>query len=239
VLRTRSVAALVTLVLATGGLLAVGTSSATADPATGDLVGLVKAKDGTYLLDVEVEALGPDGVVEASALTYESDVHPGQDGWFRLEVDPGRYRLRFSKDGYVTKTYAAKVRVESGDEVDFGTVTLARVPKPSRTSGRLKDNRITTTERAKVVVAVASAVTPTGAVTVKEGRSVVGSAKLRRADDGTVTVALPKLARGTHPLKVYYAGSETVAASKSRELKLTVEKPRRHRAPAAYRPNIR
>ena len=39
--------------------------------------------------------------------------------------------------------------------------------------------------------------------------------------------------------KVYYAGSGTVAASESRGFKLTVEKPRRHRTPAAYRPNIR
>jgi hypothetical protein len=194
-LRTRSVAALVTLVLATGGLLAAGTSSATADPAPGDVVGLVQAKGGEYLLDVEVEALDANGDVEASALTYESDVHPGQDGWFRLEVFPGQYRLRFSKDGYVTKTYVSKVDVGSGDEVNFGTVTLKPVPKPSKTSGRLKDNRITTAQHGKVVVDVTSRVTPTGAVTVKDGRHVVGSAKLRKANDGAVTVALAKLAR--------------------------------------------
>ena len=238
-LRTRSVAALVTIVLATGGLLAVTTPSAIADPAPGDVVGLVQAKGGDYLLDVEVEALDANGDVEASALTYESDVYPGLDGWFRLEVFPGEYRLRFSKPGYVTRTFVSRVDVGSGEEVDFGTVTLKPVPKPSKTSGRLKDNRITTAQRGKVVVDVTSRATPTGAVTVKDGRHVVGSAKLRTPQDGTVTVALPKLARGIHSLKVYYAGSDAVAASTSRVIKLTVEKPRRHRASAAYRPNIR
>jgi len=240
-IRTRSVALLATVVLGCAGTLAtvVGTA-ADAAPAdgTGDVVGLVKEKGGDYLLDVNVEAIDRNGDVAASALTYESDLEPGQEGFFRLEVEPGRYRLAFSLDGYLTRVLPTKVRVGEGDELDLGTVTLLPEPRPSRTSAALKDNRITTTERGKVVVSVTSSVRPVGAVTVRYGRKVVGEAKLRAGDHGSVGVVLRRLDRGTYPLKAYFGGSTGIEGSKSRELKLTVAKPR-HQRPVSYRPNVR
>ncbi len=128
------------------------------------------------------------------------------------------------------------MRVVDGDTTEAPTVTLAR---PTRCSAKLKDSRITPAERAKVVVIVSSKATPTGAVTVKNGRKVVGTGKLRKADDGSVTVTLPKLAKGTYQLTANYAGSQTAAAAKSPAVKLTVAKPRNHRYAAAYLPNFR
>ena len=246
-IRTRSIALLATVVLGAAGMLTglgLG-AAATAAPADGmgDVVGLVKEKGGDYLLDVNVEAIDRHGGVAASALTYESDVDAGEVGFFRLELEPGKYRLVFTKDGYVTQSSATKVRAVEGDEVEFGTVALRAEPKRSHTVATLRDNRITTTERAKVVVSVDAVLRPTGQVTVKYGRKVVGTARLDAGDQGRVRVALDRLDRGTYPLKAYYGGNLRVAGSKSRELKLTVQRQRPHR-PAAYRldpyrPNLR
>jgi hypothetical protein len=244
-LRTRSVAALASLALGTAGMLFGGTTPASATPPEVESIirGVVQDPAGHYLDDVLVEAKR-GGTVEASADTYASIKPEGpQHGFFGLYVHPAStgtgYKLVLSKPGYLTLTLGSKVFVEPGEINNIGAVTLLPEPKPSKTSARLKGDRIGTTERGKVVVDVTSKATPTGLVTVKDGRHVVGSTKLRKADEGTVTVALPRLARGTYPLKVYYTGSDTVAASKSKLLKLTVEKPRKHRTPSEYRPNIR
>lgn len=238
--RTRPLALLAAAVLGAAGTLTTG-GAATAAPAdgTGQIVGLVKEKGGDYLLDVNVEAVDRNGDVAASALTYESDVDAGQEGFFRLEVEPGRYTVILTAEGYVGRVLSPKVRVVEGLELNVGTVTMRRAPKPSRTSATLKDNRITATERAKVVVDVHAAMRPTGQITVKYGRKVVGTARLTADDRGVVRVVLDRLERGTYPLKAFYGGSAVVESSKSKELKLTVEKKRRHDRLASYRPNVR
>lgn len=237
--RIRSVALLAAAVLGAGTLTAGNAASAAPADGMGQVVGLVKEKGGDYLLDVNVEAIDRNGDVAASALTYESDVDAGQEGFFRLETEPGRYRLVLTKEGYVSRTLSPKVRVVDGLELHVGTVTMVPEPEPSRTSATLKDSRIPATERGKVVVSVTSAVRPTGQVTVKYGRRIIGTAKLGAGDKGSVRVVLDRLERGTYPLKAYYGGNAGVEASKSRELKLTVEKKRRHDRLESYRPNVR
>jgi hypothetical protein len=231
--RTRSLALLAGLVGIVGSAsLAVAPAHASGiqiPDGKGDVVGLVKQKHGGYLLDVKVEAVR-NGDVQASAFTYESDVEAGRNGFYRLEVDSGRrYTLVFSKPGFLTRTVPG-VRVRDGREVEVDTVSLLPKPDPSRTAGSLVDNRITAAERGEVVVSVSTRATdrPVGEVSVKYGHREVGDARLRRTDEGTVTVSLDRLDRGTYPLKVYYGGAEGIESSKSREFKLTVEKPRRH-----------
>jgi hypothetical protein len=242
-IRTRSAALLTTLVLGSAGIVASTVAPAGAvplEPGQGNLTGLVTDRDGGYLDGVEVVAHKANGAAEASDSTYEDVLeHEYSHGFYRLYVHaPGTYRVTYELDGYVTRKVAG-VKVRNGQVRKLPTVTLLPEPKPSETSARLKDMRITTSERGKVVVSVTSDARPTGDVAVRYGRKVVGDGVLRRADKGAVTVTLDKLDRGTYPLKVYYGGSEAVAGSKSKELKLTVEKPRGHHRPEAYRPNVR
>jgi len=233
--RTRSAAVLVSIALGTVGMLTTGGGSAAVqdeptvvnlpavepEPGNGFIVGVVR--DGERDIDdVLVQAVGPDSGAD---LTYASPRDGGpQHGFYRIEVPAGRYRLTFERSGYVTEKLTAKVRVVDGETTEAPTVTLAR---PSKCTAKPKDNKVTTAERAKVVVVVTSKATPTGAVTVKVGRKVVGTGKLRKADDGTVTVTLPKLGKGTYQLVAGYAGSETAAAAKASAVKLTVTKPRK------------
>jgi hypothetical protein len=239
--RTRPLGGLVALLLTAVGLVAGALAPAPALAAGEEtsIVGVVRDRSGHYLDDVLVEALS-GGVVEASALTYASEQEAGpQHGFFRLHVEPGRYRLRFSKAGYLTRVYGARIRVTEGQVVEFPTVALRIRPKASRVAGRPEDARIEPVERGKVLVTVTTAATkrPTGQVTVRAGRRVVGTAKLRPARQGKATVRLVRLERGTYPLKVYYSGSEAVAAAKSRAFKLTVSKPKPH-STHVLRPNV-
>ncbi|PJI94034.1 Ig-like domain repeat protein [Luteimicrobium subarcticum] len=59
---------------------------------------------------------------------------------------------------------------------------------------------------------VATGVTPTGTVTVRQGSVVLGHATLR---SGAARITLPRLSVGTHHLVVSYSGSTTVASSTS------------------------
>ena len=63
--------------------------------------GVVVDQNGKPVDDVSVEAVKPDGTVQASALTYASN-RPGgpQHGYFYLEVTKGTYTLALSRSEY-------------------------------------------------------------------------------------------------------------------------------------------
>jgi hypothetical protein len=66
-----------------------------------------------------------------------------------------------------------------------------------------------------VRVTVSSSTRPSGVVAVKDGRRTIAAARLRPAQKGRTTVAVPRLKKGKHVLTVSYRGSSEVAASTS------------------------
>jgi len=93
----------------------------------------------------------------------------------------------------------------------------------SATGVRLAYRRIHATSRGRVRVTVTpSTAPPTGTVTVKiDGRKRL-TTTLRSTQAGSVALALPRLARGTHRVVAVYAGSRGLYGSTSRATWLTV-----------------
>jgi hypothetical protein len=56
---------------------------------------------------------------------------------------------------------------------------------------------------------------PTGDVIVRDGRTVLTTVTLTPADNGRVTVTLPKLSRGIHLLTASYGGNAQLVGSAS------------------------
>ena len=91
------------------------------------------------------------------------------------------------------------------------TVKLARSTVKRTVKGRLK-----------VTVSVVGVPRPTGTLVVYEGSKKVTSKVLKAKHQGKVTITLPRLAKGTHKLKVTYRGSSKVAKKTSSTVKLRV-----------------
>jgi len=242
--RTRPLAGILLLALTTFGLVATGTSPTVANPAfvvSGTapraaahpplVQGVVVDQFGKFVDDVEVDAVGSPGG-KASALTYASKRDDGpQHGYFYLEVGKkGSYTLTLSKDGYESLTIGPVKVPRLRSKVALGEITLTKKPAVTRTSAGLEAGSITPDAHGRVDVSVSTKATtrPVGAVQVREGHAVVGTAALRPADKGSATVVLDRLAAGSHDLKAYFLGSKTLKASASKSMTLTVKKPRHH-----------
>lgn len=248
--RTRSLAAAPLLIaLATGGLVATGTSptvantafdvSGTAPRAAAQaplIQGVVVDQLGKPVDDVDVRALDSDGDPAASALTYASSREDGpQHGYFYLAVGAtGGYTLKLRKAGFVSAT-VTPVRVDRPRQrLALGEITLQRI-LGSRTTAALADSGISPDEKGRVRVTVTGGGTtrPTGTVEVRDGRKVVGTARLTAAAGGKTVVTLKRLAAGRYDLKAWFLGSKALKASSSRGVVLTVKKAGRHRGAAA------
>ena len=101
--------------------------------------------------------------------------------------------------------------------------TIAVVKNEATAAGKAVARTLKTTKASKLNVTVgAPNQVPTGKVVVKEGRKVLGSAKLRR---GKATVNLGKLTRGRHNVKVFYNGDGYTMKDTSDKIVFTVKKP--------------
>ena len=116
----------------------------------------------------------------------------------------------------------------------LGEITLTKI-LGSKTSASLADSRIAPDQKGKVRVTVTggAASRPAGTVEIRDGRKVVGAGRLSPSAGGKVVVILERLAAGRYDLKACFLGSKTLKTSTSREVTLTVEKPRRHARAAA------
>lgn len=84
-----------------------------------------------------------------------------------------------------------------------------------------KSKRATATVR--VTVNGASQIAATGKVTIYDGSKKLASTTLKSSHKGTVKVKLPKIKKkGTHKLKVSYAGTSNISAKTSATVKLKV-----------------
>lgn len=88
---------------------------------------------------------------------------------------------------------------------------------------KLKPKTVKAGKRGKAVVDVGALPAPTGKVTIKKGAKTVGSAKLKAASKGKVTITLAKLGKGRHRLVASYAGDALSASASSSAVVLTVK----------------
>jgi hypothetical protein len=194
--------------------------------------GVVTDQFGRYVDGVQVRATRADGTAAASAESYASAWADGpQHGYFFLEVGKvGTYTVTLSKKGYKTVEYAKVVVTRKRKVVSLGEIEIAKVLASTTTSALLTKAAISTKDRGSVVVTVATKATkkPVGGVEIREGNKVVGSGVLKSSHHGKLTVILEKLSKGSHTLRAYFLGSESLAASTSkRPVTLVVSKPRR------------
>ncbi len=190
----------------------------------------------------------------ASNLTYAGSPQDNrhQSGVFRLEVPAGTpYRIMFSAvggaedgDRFRMRAYgggrpimtratssvqgsrASAVMAVSGRTIDLGTTQMVRQGTvSSKTTARLGRTRVKAGQRGKLSVRVASPFVSnvTGKVQVRvSGKKA--SDRLAASDHGRSTIRLPKLKRGHHVVRVKFEGTNTVASSKAKQVRLTVKK---------------
>ena len=135
-----------------------------------------------------------------------------------------------------TGTFSRSVPLSTGRWVYGTTVAGARTSDVSacRSVGKaaasvalaLARKKIVVGQQGKVTVTVkSSGIVPTGKVTIREGRKVLGTAKLKAGDKGKVTITLARRPAGKHTLVATYAGSDAVGPATSQEVVLTVKAP--------------
>jgi hypothetical protein len=246
--RTRTLVGTLALALATAGIVSSLDSPTSANPAF-DVSGSLQVPDrpdrghawveGVITNRATKKAVGDDevtveaypaGVTDsdlvASSALYASPDGKTEHGFYRLwGLEPGNYRIKFI-DSHGTYVDAIKM-------VTVGDREIQRLDQELKLSTATKasadDDVITSAEKGKVTVKVASAgVRPVGNVEIRLGRKRVGSDQVRASDKGRVTVTLPRLAVGSYSLRAYYLGSKSFGESTSRTVSLTVKKPRHH-----------
>lgn len=94
----------------------------------------------------------------------------------------------------------------------------------SKTTARLGHRKITAGKRGKLTVRVTSPFVSnvTGKVTVRIGGKRLTN-RLTASEHGRSTIRLPKLSPGSHKAVVQFRGTDTVAASKAKPVKVKVK----------------
>ena len=115
----------------------------------------------------------------------------------------------------------------TGSKAGYTSVAKASAPvvakAVAKVSAKLAKKSVSKKARAKLTVTVkASGATPTGKVTVFDGKKRLKVAALKK---GKVTITLPKITKtGKHTLRVTYAGSAKVASKTSGKISLKITK---------------
>lgn len=184
--------------------------------------------NGKGIDNVAVQALDAStGKPVATALTYASARRTGpQHGYFYLWVDPGVYDVVLVKRGY-DATFLSDVSVRSAKPVSLGELRLDLRDWPTSTVAEVLDPVVAPRQSVVVSVAVDSkrAKVTGGRLVVLDGKKVLATQRLTRADQGVATVDLGRLPRGTHRLSVEYRGVDGLKSSKAKTLKVVVAKP--------------
>ncbi|MGC3992765.1 MAG: Ig-like domain repeat protein [Propionicimonas sp.] len=118
----------------------------------------------------------------------------------------------------VMATVADKATVVTSKEVQVGRLSSTTSAKYSA-DVKKKGSQGTVA----VTVKVAGVASPTGTVKVYDGSKVIATAVLGSSDSGKVTITLPALKKGSHTLKVTYAGNVGITADSSSKYKVTVK----------------
>lgn len=190
--------------------------------------GVAVDSNGKGIDNVAVQALDAStGKPVATALTYASARRTGpQHGYFYLWVDRGVYDVVLVKRGY-DASFLTDVNVNGRKPVSLGELRLDLRDWPTSTVAEALDPVVAPRQSVVVSVAVDSkkAKVTGGRVVVLNGKSVLASKRLAKADRGALTLDLGRLPRGTHRLSVEYRGVDGLKSSRARALKVVVAKP--------------
>ncbi|MFT4108754.1 Ig-like domain repeat protein [Propionicimonas sp.] len=118
----------------------------------------------------------------------------------------------------VTATVADKATVVTSKEVQLGrlsSTTSAKYSADVKKKGRQGTVAVT--------VKVSGVTSPTGTVRVYDGKKAIAAVVLGSTDSGKVTITLPALKKGSHTLKVTYAGNVGIKADSSSKHKVKVK----------------
>lgn len=195
---------------------------------TSVIEGVAVDASGKGIDNAAVQALDAStGKPVATALTYASAREDGpQHGYFYLFVDPGVYDVVLVKRGY-DAAFLSDVVVRKKSRTALGQLTLGLRDWPTRTIAAVLDPVVSPGQPVLVEVEVDSAKARVtgGRVVVSEGKRILATHRLTRADRGTVTVNVGRLPRGTHQLRVDYRAVDGLKSSSSKKtLKVTVAK---------------
>lgn len=200
-----------------------------AQTATHLIQGVAVDGDGKGVDNVAVQALDAGtGKPVATALTYASARATGpQHGYFYLWVDRGVYDVVLVKRGY-DASFLQDVNVDGRRPVSLGELRLDLRDWPTSTVAEVLDPVVAPRQSVVVSVAVDSkrAKVTGGRLVVLDGKEVLASQRLSKADRGTATLDLGRLPRGTHRLSVEYRGVDGLKSSEARALEVVVAKPR-------------
>lgn len=132
-----------------------------------------------------------------------------------LKLAPGVRALTIAYGGVAGQTQPSQA-----------TRSITIVKAKSATVGKLAATTISRTSYPKITARVTASGVPaatfTGTFTVYDGTRAIKKVTLKTTNLGKLTITLPKLARGTHYIKVVYSGNSKVAQSTSPKYKLVV-----------------
>lgn len=164
-----------------------------------------------------------DGAASSGTVTIS------QDRWSKtVTVPAGGLKVALPRDvgvGRHTVTAVAEATDSSTKAEASRTFTVTKAA--SSASLKVSPTKVKKSKRAtatvKVTVNGAPQIAASGKVTIYDGSKKLTTATLKAGHKGTVKVTLPKIKKkGTHKLKVSYAGNSSISAKTSAVVKLKV-----------------
>ena len=144
-----------------------------------------------------------------------------------VAVEAGVARYALPKNLAVA-TWTVTARFVSGEpgsaDSAANSTTVVVKKSPAVATLSITDRTLAGAQRAKATIRVkaATGVVVSGTVYVYDGSKRIKTIALYTSANGTVKATLPKLAKGSHLLKVVYSGSTTVLTDTSPRVKATV-----------------
>lgn len=193
-----------------------------ASKVTAHVRSIVVTTSTTAVVDVTVGSVPagtvPTGTVTVTYGTATKEVALTQADGGRLAVELPRLAIGL----YAVKVTYSGDAVVAGSSAAAGLVAVVRTP--AVVTAQLASASVTPSQAAKVAVTVRAAdfASPTGTVWVTYG-SRSTSVPLRASDNGSVTVTLAKLPKGTYTVQVVYVSDDSrVGSGIAAPLRLTV-----------------
>lgn len=140
----------------------------------------------------------------------------------------GSLKVALPRDAAVGKhTVTAKIAATDSTMGAEASRTFTVGKAASTATLKVSPTKVKKSKRATVTVRVtvngASQIAATGKVTIYDGKKKLATGTLKASHKGTVKIKLPKIKKkGTHKLKVTYAGNANISAKSSGTVKLKV-----------------
>ena len=158
------------------------------------------------------------------------DVVVAQGKWSKTVSVPasGSLKVALPRDAAVGKNTVTATIAATDSVIGAKASRTFTIGKAASTASlKVSPTKVKKSKRATATVRVtvngASQIAATGKVTIYDGKKKLATSTLKASHKGTVKVKLPKIKKkGTHKLKVTYAGNANISAKSSGTVKLKV-----------------